>query len=185
MSRKFPPDRFDAIPSDIHRVGAHRAPAKRGSRWVWFAWMAGATIVIVGIGAVGIFVLKDRLDFSGAPGTVPHTSAPSEPPIAAVPTIDPSLSVTILNGTDVAGLAASAGKQLTNQGWLVGATSNASTEDITETTVYYADATLEGAALGLANSVEGAKVSFSPDFAGSGAQLTVVLGSDYTPPDAG
>ena len=185
MSHKFPPDRFDAIPSDIQRVGAHRAPPKPGHRWVWFAWMAGATIAIIIIGAVGIYVLKDRLDFSGAPGAAPQTSAPSETPIAAVPTIDPSLSVTVLNGTTIAGLAATAGDQLTAQGWLVGATSNASTEDITQTTVYYADAALEGAALGLANSLEGAQISFSSDFAGSGAQLTVVLGTDYTPPDAG
>ena len=183
MSRKFPPDRFDAIPSDIQRVGAHRAPPRRGRRWVWFAWMAGATIVIVGVAAVGLFVLKDRLDFSGKPDASPRTSEPSAPPIAAVPTVDPSLSVTVLNGTDIAGLAATAGTQLSNQGWLVGATSNASTQDIADTTVYYADAQLEGAALGLANSLDGAKVSFSPDFAGGGAQLTVVLGADYTPPD--
>ena len=85
----------------------------------------------------------------------------------------------MLNGTPGAGVAADVGDVLTAAGWTVGALSNASTEDVPKTIVYYADAKLEGAARGVAASLPGSDVLLATDFAESGADLTVVVGNDY------
>lgn len=181
MPASFPPDRFDEIPKDLDRVGAHRAPRKRGRGWIAFGWAALATIVLIAAGAVGIMVLNNGLDFTATPGSSASSTPRGSAGPTAAPTVDPSLSVTVLNGTDTAGLAASAATALTGQGWTVGATSNASTSDIKTTTVYYADATLEGAARGVASALPGASIALSSDFADSGAQIVAVLGADYKP----
>jgi hypothetical protein len=67
-------------------------------------------------------------------------------------------------------------------GWNVTTTADASSEDVPDTIVYYADATLEGAARGLAESIPSADILLSSDYAESGADLTVVIGNDYEAP---
>lgn len=176
----FPPDRFDDLPVDLDRVGAHRAPRKRGAGWTGFVWAVVATVVLIAIGAVWIVVLNNGLDFGSSPSAPPSTTATSGP--TAAPTVDPSLTVTVLNGTSTAGLASGIADILTAAGWKVGATSNASTNDVAKTVVYYADAGLEGAARGVAGSIPGSTISLSQDFVDSASQLVVVLGSDYVPP---
>ena len=49
-----PRDRFDDVPADLARVGAHRAPARRGRGFVTFAWAALATGALVGAGVLGL-----------------------------------------------------------------------------------------------------------------------------------
>ncbi|TDW29486.1 LytR C-terminal domain-containing protein [Cryobacterium psychrophilum] len=180
-------DRFDHVPHDLHRVGAHRAPGRKGRGWVAFWWALAATIVLIGVGVVGILSLNDRLSFT-VPGSSPsatstETATPSETPApTAVATVAPELSVTVLNGSSSNGVAASASQTLTDAGWNVGATSNANVQDQPTTIVYYADASLEGAALGIAQSIPGAQVLLANDFVDSGGDLTVVVGNDYVIP---
>ncbi|GAB3124903.1 LytR C-terminal domain-containing protein [Glaciibacter psychrotolerans] len=184
MPRNTPNDRFDSLPRSIDRVGAHRSPRKKGRGWVAFAWAAGVTAVLVGIGAAVIFTQSTRLDIA-LPGVTPVASSaaaaiPTAKPVPTPePTVDPNLSITVLNGTPGAGIAAGVGELLTAAGWNVGATSNADTEDIVTTTIYYSDASLEGAARGIAASLPGAEIRLANDFAESGADLTVVVGNDY------
>ena len=181
MATSYPEDRFDDIPKDLERVGAHRSPRKRGRGWIAFGWAALATIVLVAIGAVAIMLLNNGLDCRSRPDTsrVGDPDAPRRPP---TPTQDPSVSITVLNGTATSGLAGQVADSLRAAGWTVGAASNADKQDYTDTVVYYADPTLEGAARGLAAAVPGADVQLSQDFADSGAQLVLVIGSDYQPP---
>jgi hypothetical protein len=191
MPSNFPKDRFDDLPRKLDRVGAHRAPATRGKGWVTFWWSLVATIVLVAIGVLGLFYLNNRLNFTlpGAGSPTPIASAPvSATPTAsptAKPTLDPKLSVTVLNGTPGTGIAAKVGQTLTQAGWTVGATSNADTETVPTTVVYYADASLEGAARGVLGSIVGtiptASIQLSSDFAKTGADITVVVGNDYVP----
>ncbi|MFC6357038.1 LytR C-terminal domain-containing protein [Luethyella okanaganae] len=181
MAISYPKDRFDDVPENIERVGAHRAPRRRGRGWIAFVWATVATIVLVGIGVVGLFVLNDRLSFGTSGGQSVPQQAESPTPTAP-PTLDPSLTVTVLNGTTTAGIAGTVGDLLASQGWTVAARSNASTEDIVETLVYYADPAHEGAARGVAAALPGAGVTLSADFKDSGANLVVVVGSDYVPP---
>ena len=186
MPTSHPKDRFDHLPHSSERVGAHRAPAKKGRGWVAFWWALAATVVLIGIGVAVLAGLNNRLTFempgtSKAAGTAAPTAPATETPPAVVPTVDPGLTVTVLNGTPGDGVAAAVGDVLTADGWTVGALSNASTEDVPTTTVYYADATLEGAARGVAGSLPGSVVLLASDFAESGADLTVVVGNDYVP----
>jgi len=184
MPTSYPKDRFDDLPHKLDRVGAHRAPAKKGRRWVAVWWALAATALLIGVGAVGLTVLNNRLNFTipGIEAEATTAEPTAEPVPTAEPTTDPSASVTVLNGTPTTGVARSVGELLTTGGWTVGSTSDADTEDFVTTTVYYADAALEGAARGVAALLPGSVVLLSDDFAGSDATLTVVVGSDYAMP---
>lgn len=175
MAQKFPRDRFDSIPHGIDRVGAHRAPARRGAKWIRFGWAALATVVLAGVGIAGVMVFNERLNVASGPDPV-ETQAPVA---TAEPTISPDLKVTVLNGTTTAGLAAKAGEMLTAGGVPVDAMANASANDLTETVVYYATPDLEGAARGVASVLPEADVRLSESFAATGTPLVLVLGSDF------
>lgn len=195
MPNRYPKDRFDDLPRKLDRVGAHRAAAAKRSGWVAVWWALAATILLIAVGVVGLFVLNDRLDFAlpGAGTASPTTSAtppPTQTPPPAPsstptptpePTVDPALNITVLNGTPGVGVAGGVAELLTGAGWTVGATADASSEDVAETIVYYADASLEGAARGVAGSVPGSDIQLSSDYADSGADLTLVIGNDYVP----
>lgn len=174
MTQKFPRDRFDSIPHGIERVGAHRAPARRGARWIAFGWAVLATVVLAGAGIAAVSVYNDRLEFGGGEPVPTQT-----PVVTAEPTIAPDIPVAVLNGTGTSGLAASVGETLTAGGVPVGITSNADTSDIEQTIVYYAAPELEGAARGVLQLLPVGDVRLSEDFAATGMQLVVVLGADY------
>ncbi|GAA3889587.1 hypothetical protein GCM10022381_34470 [Leifsonia kafniensis] len=199
MPRNTPNDRFDSLPHSVDRVGAHRGPAKKGRGWIVLAWAFGATVLLVGAGVAVLFLQNDKLNFS-APGAAssaapaasatptatpePTETAAAEPPAettAPVPeaTVDPSLSVTVLNGTPGTGVAAAVGETLTAAGWTVDDTGDADSEDVATTIVYYSDAALEPAARGVLASLPGAETRLSDEFSGNGASLTVVVGNDY------
>lgn len=188
MPQPYPKDRFDGHPPALDRVGAHRAPSKKGRGWIAFWWALAATVLLIAIGVGGLFFLNNRLtpDTSGlAPDAAAPTATatPTPTPTPTVqPTVDPNLTVTVLNGTLTMGLAGSAGDALGADGWTVGALGDAATTDVAETIVYFADPALEGAALGVAESLPGADILLSDDFAESGGDLTVVVGNDYVPP---
>jgi hypothetical protein len=178
--QKFPRDRFDSIPHGMDRVGAHRAPARRGRRWATLAWAALATAVLAGVGIAAVAAYNQRLDFDDV---VPVPSVTAGP--TAEPTLAPDVSVAVLNGTSTAGLAARAGESLGAAGVPVGITTNADTSDIEQTVVYYASADLEGAARGVAQQLPEAEVRLSEEFGEEGMQLVVVLGADYAEAVAG
>jgi LytR cell envelope-related transcriptional attenuator len=193
MPNRYPKDRFDDLPRKLDRVGAHRAAAAKRSGWVALWWALAATILLIAAGVVGLFLLNDRLDFAlpgagtaqpSAAATPPPAETPAPTPTSTPtpePTIDPALNITVLNGTPGVGVAGGVAEQLTAEGWTVGATADASSEDVPETIVYYADASLEGAARGVAGSIPGSDILLSSDYADSGADLTVVIGNDYSP----
>jgi LytR cell envelope-related transcriptional attenuator len=181
----YPPDRFDRPPADLQRVGAHRAPRPRRG-WITFAWAALTTAVLVGIGVFAMFLINDRVSFTnpfGTGGAQPTvTPEPSAAPTVE-PTLDPAVNVVVLNGTTVAGLAGQVGDSLAGQGWSVGSRSNASTQDVAVSAIYYGDPGLEGAARGLSAALGGMPIQLSDQFAVTGeSRITVVLGADYGPP---
>lgn len=181
------PDRFDDVPGDLSRVGAHRAPRPRHHRFRAFAWAALATGVLVGLGVVGLFVIDDRVSFTDIipSGGSSEEAAPTEAPTAA-PTAVPGMVVTVLNGTRTSGLSARAATALQDAGWAIASRLNASSTDIATTTVYYYDAADEGAARGLAAELGVGDVAQSEQFrpaagtsAAQASKLTAVLGADY------
>jgi hypothetical protein len=169
-----PRDRFDDVPADLARVGAHRAPRPAGRGFVAFAWAALATGVLVGVGVLGLGAIEGRITNVGSLTTSSTAAA------AVTPTIDPNIDVVLLNATTTNGLAAGAESMLVKDGWKVGSAANASATDVKTTTVYYTTASQAGAAAGLAKSLGLTRTVLSQQFAVAGqSRLTVVLGEDY------
>ena len=179
----FPQDRFDEVPTDLQRVGAHRAPKKKGRGWIGFAWAVLATVVLTGAGLAALAAVDSNINFNFFPGEKTAEPIPTVIPTAE-PTLAPEIPLTILNGTPTVGLSNQVGDALVALGWNgategVGSRANASANDVEQTIVYYADPTLEGAARGLVQALGVGDVRLSTDFPGS--QITVVIGLDYKP----
>jgi LytR cell envelope-related transcriptional attenuator len=172
-----PRDRFDDVPVDLARVGAHRAPHRRGRGLVTFAWAALATGALVGAGVLGLSVIERGVSSTG------DTTASSSSTASAAPaaTVDPKATVVVLNATKTSGLAASAAKSAKGDGWAVSSTANADTQNVKLSTVYYGTKAQQGAALGLAKSLGIGRTQLSTRFDVKGqSRLTVVLGADFT-----
>ena len=182
MAEKFPRDRFDEIPDDLTRVGAHRAPRPRGRGWMAVGWAALATIILVGAGIFGLSLVNGNISFHGPSssqsGTASTTPTASPTP-TIVPTVNPALSVNVLNGTTTEGLAQKVSDTLTAAGWKIGALANADRTDLASTIVYYGDPANQAAALGVAQSLPGATIQQSTAFSDTGADITVVIGANY------
>lgn len=118
---------------------------------------------------------------SARPGTASPTPTGSRTSPAASPsnssaTVDRTRSVTVLNSTGRAGLAAGAASTLRRAGWAIRATGNSSAGGAT--TVYYGRASLRATAAAVAADLGApAQVRESADFGAT--RITVVLGADY------
>ena len=172
-----PHDRFDDVPEDLARVGAHRAPVRRGRGLVTFGWAALATGVLVGAGVLGLSVIEKGVSTTG------DTTSSSATAISAAPvaTVDPSATVVVLNATTTSGLAAKASATAKSDGWKVASTANADSSDVKLSTVYYSQRSQLGAALGLAKSLHIGRAPVQTnrfDVQGQ-TRLTVVLGKDF------
>lgn len=197
MPSNYPKDRFDNLPRKIDRVGAHRPPARGGRGWIAFWWALAATVLLIAIGVVGLFILDHRLDVA-LPGKQPAAQTPAPTATAtatATPTptptptpeatLDPDAGVTVLNGSQGFGVAGAVSETLGDAGWSITSTGDADSEDIPSTTVYYSDPELEGAARGvlddIIDTIPTATLALSDDYAESDADITVVVGNDYPP----
>lgn len=176
-----PRDRFDDVPPDLVRVGAHRAPVRRRGL-VTFGWAALATGALVGVGVLGLGFIENRV--GGADTTTTSSSAGSASSSSSGPaaTVDPQAQVAVLNATTTTGLAASAATALKSDRWDVVSTANADVQDRKTSAVYYAKDGQLGAAKGLAKSLGITSTVKSSSFSAAGSnRLTVVLGSDWSP----
>jgi len=184
----YPKDRFDDLPADLVRVGAHRAPKKRGGGWIAFAWAALATGLLVVGGLFGLSRIDDNISFD-LPGVAAPTEEPVTPDPIATPTatpltdpaaIDPAreITITVLNGSADPAVLDQAADALAAAGWPVGGRAAASAADVTTTIVYYSNPADEDIARGLSEALGVGEVQESTAFLG--APITVVVGSDYT-----
>lgn len=181
-------DRFDEIPDDLYRVGAHRAPVPRGRGWVNFAWAALATVVLVAGGLFGLSLLNPELELSVPGGDTALPGQDADKPAddaAAEPVLDPALPITVLNGTATSGLASEVGDELVAQGWEgaaqgVGSRANADADDVATTLVFYNDPANEGAARMLLEHLGVGELRLSNDYPAS--PIVVLVGADYAAP---
>lgn len=189
-----PRDRFDDIPDDLRRVGAHRAPAKRGRGWINFAWAALATGLLIVGGLYGLSRVNPAISFElpslGDPGVAQPTGT-STPRPSATPLTDPDLvdkdlrlSISVLNGSPTDRQQEVAATQIALAGWPKPAATVASARDLEDTFIYFNGAQYESIALGLAEllGTDPEKVLNSDAF--PAAPVTIVLGADYVPPAA-
>jgi hypothetical protein len=184
---KFPVDQFDNLPEDLVRVGAHRAPRKRGGAWIGLAWAALACGVLIVGGLYGMSRLNDRITFDipifagqgSASATPTPTPTPTMPALTDPKLIEASrsISITVLNGTPLTGLQKTAGAALKTLGWPVASLAPASTTDIEKTYIYYNNPADEDIARGLVLALGIGEIRESNAFLG--APITIVLGADY------
>ena len=184
----YPKDRFDELPDDLQRIGAHRGPARRGRGWIAFAWAALATLVLILVGIIGLrtFVgMEINIPFlstTPAPeAVVPPTQTPTAEPVLDPSSIDPARAITtsIYNGTTAAELQNTVGDALTAAGWTIDTRARASTSDVAVTTVYYSDPANEDVARGLVVALGIGEISLIPAETFPGNPLNIVIGADY------
>ena len=184
MTNEFPtndeagqPTRLDALPETLERTGIHRAPSGR-RRIVTFAWAALATGILVAVGTMGLFAYNGKLDIIH--WLFPNTSPTDGPNPTVLPTVDPKLTISVLNGTAREGLATEVGDKLVAGGWTVAARSNSSETDVKKTMVFYAVKTFAGAALGVCQTLgDPCEVKFTSAFGNSASPLTLVVGNNF------
>lgn len=192
---EYPEDEFDIAGRDRAPQGTHRAP-----RSPWRTLMPYVLVVVlVPLLAWGaVTLIGDRAGDDpddAAPAPVETTGEPSPEPTTepeATDTPEPTeeesetpdsdvvltTTISVLNGSDIAGLAADAAGQLTGAGFTsVGADDYGSAQpDVT--TLYYRNAELEATAeevadiLGIDNLVEAASAT-------QNVEIAIVLRSDF------
>lgn len=175
---KYPKDRFDDIPTTLDRRGAHRAPRTRGDRIASWLWGLGAVVVLVGLGLGAMLLIDNVVSFEADPSPTPTETAPVEteaPPVA--PQQDPNIPVTVLNGTDLPGVAGNTGDKLQGLGWNVVNRDDADVDTYTTSSVIYGAADDEAAALAVAEALGGGTVTLDPAQAQPGT-ITVIIGTD-------
>jgi hypothetical protein len=190
------PPSFDeryAAPVEASRRGAHRArPNPLASALPVLAGMAVVVLVIVGAFAL----LSDRGTSSGpssvaaAPTTTPSPAASASATPSATASVvetpqpsvtepagevDKSAELVVLNSTGVSGLARKVGNDLTEKGWTVGESGNASTR-LSKTRIYYAENEQAATAEAIAAALGFGETKKSAARAEKG--ITVVLGRD-------
>lgn len=185
---KTPPttDRFDELPADGGRIGAHRAENPRLRGGIVLLWVAAATVVLVALGVFGSLLATGRISFAPKPGVTPVVQQMADP------VVDTSYRVLILNASGQKGLAGALRGIVLAAGWSPDSVTegDAGASDFPTTTVYYAASGDEGAARGLAQAIGGADVQLNdfyqpvddPDTAdvdeSALKQLVIVIGAD-------
>ena len=174
-----PRDQFDDIPEDLHRVGAHRAPAKKGRGWLAFLWAVLATgrprrrrpLRVCRASTPSSRCRSSRRQETPTPTPTPiETAEPVTDPVAwstENPELWAALTISVLNGTPTQGLANVAGDQLAAAGWPDPARANASKRDEETTIIYYSSADYEGVARGMAQLLGVGEVELSEAFPGA------------------
>jgi hypothetical protein len=183
----YPKDRFDDMPDDLKRVGAHRGPKRKGRGWIALAWALLATVVLV---FGGLFTISRLFDIDlGLPiFASPATPTPTPTP---TPTMDPILDplapdfaargikVIVLNGTATPGLQSTTAADLTAKGWVIASAVPAAAKDVEKTFVYYSDPVNEDAARGLVVALGLGDIRLVSPETFPGAPVTIVIGADF------
>jgi hypothetical protein len=175
-----PRDRFDDVPRERHRVGAHRAENPRMRAGLIVLWAAVAAVILFAVGVFLSLLWTDRISFGPEPST--PAAVESTAPVGAV---DTSYTVWILNAGPDPAQTDRAKSLAVGVGYAEDAvaTSEADQQDFATSTVYFSDAADEGPARALASALGIAQVAqsdaYKPIDDSAGRQLTVVLGVDF------
>lgn len=172
----YPRDRFDDVPLDPERVGAHRAPRPR-MRWLVLAlWWILAVAVLTGGGILTFLALSnvESIDLPDPPSVGQGEESPEG-------VIDTDYFVLVLNGTSETEASDVVRQQVLDAGWGENMVADLGSDvtDFPTSTVFYVDEDDEAAAVGLADELGISRVEQSADFdEQSEGGLTVVVGVD-------
>jgi len=184
---RFPRDKFDDLPRRVSRVGAHRTERPRGRGWIAFGWAVASVAVLTSGGLLWLAAQNPDSDLFAGPRetptpepTVVETMEPVTDPAAVDAAFLETLTITVLNGTPTDGLAATVADQISAAGWPLPGRAAADNRSEERTIVYYSSPEQEGIARGLMLLVGASDVQLTDAF--PIADITVVVGSDYTSP---
>jgi hypothetical protein len=183
-------DRFDVVPEDLHRVGAHRAKAHWARGLVNLAWAVGAILVLSIGGLWGLSQINSDFEFGlpfmSSPADEEVADAPADDaPEAAEPLLDPNIVITVLNGTPTSGMSNTVGDFLVAQGWNgakfgVGARVGASSTEVETTQVIYNNPENEAAARAMIETLGMGELVLANTYPAS--PLAVLIGNDFVLP---
>ncbi|KAB1643115.1 LytR C-terminal domain-containing protein [Gulosibacter chungangensis] len=183
---KYPKDRFDDFPASLKRRGAHRAPRGRGSKLASWLIALASFVLLVGIGVGVMWMIDRQVQFTSQAGDEATTettpAATEEPETTPTPTEpeatqDPNISVTVLNGAGVGGLAGATSDLLTGDSWNVVTVSDADSADYSTTIVAVGSEADLGAALGVVETLGFGEAQVDPQIANAG-EIVVIAGAD-------
>lgn len=179
-------DRFDKVPRERGRIGAHRGPRRRGGGLLAVLGVIAGILVLT----VGSLFVMDRL--FGIEVGIPWLAKPV-PTASATPTVelpiirdpatelDPArgVAIVILNGTPLTGLQSTVGDELSAAGWPVVRTANAGDRELLDTMIYYKNPSEEDVARGLIQALGVGEMFLvgRDDF--FGGTISIVLGKDH------
>lgn len=175
----YPKDRFDDLPVDLDRRGAHRAPRTRASKIASWLWGLGAICVLVALGFIGMNIVDGIVNGPGQASSTPTATATeqaAEETPTPTPSHDANLVVTVNNGTGGSGVATAATTKLTAKGWNAQVGDGDSTGHTT-TVIAYGDPADEGAAMQIALDLGGGEPTLAPGQAPKGT-IVVTVGED-------
>jgi hypothetical protein len=190
---RFLPDRFDEIARDDDYIGIRRVQRKKTFWVIPAAIVLGVSLVLAGVGLLVVDRADQRLEIAADEIVLaepePVVEEPIEPepepePDPVEPIINPSaedaddLTITILNGTDVTGLAARAGNLLDREGWPEQTRTNADEKGVEDSLVAYQEDDDEALARGVAEILGIEEVIQTDNY--PGARITVLVGADFT-----
>lgn len=190
---RFLPDRFDEIARDDDYIGIRRLQRKKTFWVIPAAIVLGVSLVLAGVGLLVVDRADQRLEIAADEIVLaepePVVEEPVEPepepePDPVEPIINPSaedaddLTITILNGTDVTGLAARAGNLLDREGWPEQTRTNADEKGVEDSLVAYQEDDDEALARGVAEILGIEEVIQTDNY--PGARITVLVGADFT-----
>lgn len=169
-------DRFDDVPRDRNRVGAHRAENPRLRMGVVLLWAALAAVLLFVVGVVGMLALQQR---QSAPA--PQSSSDIA---QTAGNVDTTYTVLVLNASGDDTRGGEIEQKLRDAGWAEGdiLPVTADEQGFETTTVFYVDDADREAAVGLAQLVGAREVQQDGTYAeaqgGEKSPLTVVIGVD-------
>lgn len=171
------PDSFDK-PGKSRRVGVHRAPKRAGSAWLNVLWIVLATAVLTVLGIIFVVIGPENLLFPQGTDQAQEATTPTEEVVKGK--IDPATTVTVLNGTDTAGLGDEVAATITeDQLGTVTFVGNAADQTATISAVFYSSEADEALAKGLGDKLGGIFYYYKEEYSSFGTQLVVLIGSDY------
>jgi hypothetical protein len=156
----------------------HRAPKRAASVWLNVLWIALATMALTALGIIFVVIGPENLLFPQGADQSQQATTPTEKAVKGK--TDPATTITVLNGTDTAGLGDEVAATITDgELGTVTFVGNAADQTATISAVFYSNTADEALAKGLGDKLGGIFYYYKEEYASFGTQLVVLIGSDY------